>query len=137
MPIPIISTLVATVLQFICGFVWYGPLFSNLWGKIHGFDKLPKAVQQKMMKQMGPFYATQFLVTVVTTIVLSVFTQVLPSWSVFETAALLWIGFIVPTQVSGVIFGGTDPKWIMTKIGIMSGGAFVCVEVAAAVLYFI
>lgn len=136
MEIPIMAILIATVLQFICGFIWYGPMFSKMWGKIHGFDKLPKAVQQKMMKQMGPFYASQFFVTVVTTIILSLFVRALPFWTPFEIAALLWAGFIVPTQVSGVIFGGTEPKWIIKKIAIMAGAALICVEVAAAVLSF-
>lgn len=131
----VLAVLLATVAQFIIGFVWYGPLFGNLWGKIHGFDKLPKETQRKMMKAMGPFYALQFGVTVVTTIVLAIFIYYLPhDWNVYALAGFFWIGFVVPTQVSSVIFGGTEGKWILTKIAVQAGASFFCLEVAAIIL---
>jgi hypothetical protein len=52
-------------------------------------------------------------------------------------AAFFWIGFVVPTQVSGVIFGGTEPKWIAKKILVQAGASFICLEVAAIVLSMI
>lgn len=129
------AILLATVLQFICGAIWYGPLFSGLWGHIHGFDKLSKEVQQKMMKGMGPFYAIQFFVTLVTTFVLAIFISYQPDWNAYAMAAFFWIGFVVPTQVSSVIFGGTDSKWIAKKIAVQAGASLLCLEVAAAVLH--
>ncbi|MEO5927474.1 MAG: DUF1761 domain-containing protein [Patescibacteria group bacterium] len=135
MNINILAVLIATVLQFIIGFIWYGPLFGGLWGKIHGFDKLSKDVQQAMMKKMMPLYATQFLVTIVTTVVLGLMMGGLPSeWSTYGIAGFFWLGFVVPTQVSAVVFGGTDPKWIVKKIAIMAGASLLCLEVAAVVL---
>lgn len=131
------AILIATVLQFACGFVWYGPIFGNLWGKIHGFDKLSKAVQQKMMKAMGPFYALQFLVTLVTTFVLALFIDVLPhSWNAYALAGFFWLGFVVPTQISSVVFGGTEPKWMVKKVAVQAGASLLCLEVAAVVLKF-
>ena len=125
----------ATVAQFICGAIWYSVFFGKLWGKIHGFDKLSKVTQQKMMKAMGPVYGVQFLVTVVTTVVLSVFIGILPQgWNIYCMAGLLWLGFIVPAQTSAVLFGGTENKWIVTKIAVQAGAAFVCIEVAAFIL---
>src|SRR6185369_8599776 len=111
-----LAVLVATAVQFALGFVWYGPIFGNLWGKIHGFDKLSKETQQKMMKAMGPWYALQALVTLVTAFVLTLFITYLPTWNAYAMAGFFWIGFVVPTQVSAVIFGGTEGKWIFPKI---------------------
>ncbi len=125
----------ATVAQFAVGFAWYGPLFGKLWGQIHGFDKHSKDVQQKMMKEMGPYYAAQLGVTVITSFVLALFMAVLPQdWSPAGMAGFFWLGFVVPTQVSSVIFGGTDKKWIVKKIAVQAGASLVCLEVAAAVL---
>ena len=127
--------IVASLAQFAFGAVWYTPVFGRLWGKIHGFDKVSKVEQRKMMKSMGPFLALQLVVTIVTTVVLSTLLQNYSGdVSAYGLAALLWLGFIVPTQVSAVVFGGTEPKWMVTKILIMAGGALGCIMIAAAVL---
>ncbi len=127
--------LMATALQFVCGAVWYSLLFSKLWGKIHGFDKLSKEVQEKMMKEMGPYYGAQLLVTVVTTVVLAILLEYLPrNWNAFQMASLIWAGFVVPTQASAVIFGGTETKWMLKKIAVQAGASLLCLLVAAAVL---
>lgn len=129
-----LAILVAAVAQFIIGAIWYMPLFGKLWGKIHGMDKVSEEEQKKMMKSMGPFLAVQFLVTLVTTFVLAIFIAYQPTWNAYAMAGFFWIGFVVPTQVSGVIFGGTNPKWIVAKILIQAGASFVCLEVAAAII---
>ncbi len=131
-----VAIIVASLAQFAFGAVWYTPVFGKLWGKIHGFDKVSKAEQQKMTKSMGLLLAVQFVVTMVTTIVLAMLlpNSVRDSNAAYGLASLLWLGFIVPTQVSAVLFGGTEPKWVVTKILIMAGGSFGCVMIAAAVL---
>jgi Protein of unknown function (DUF1761) len=129
------TILIASVAQFIFGAVWYSALFGPLWGRIHGFDKLSKEVQQEMMKSMGPLYFTQFVVTIVTTYVLAMLTDILtPLWSIYELAALLWLGFVLPMQISGVIFGGTEGKWITRKIAVQAGAALGCLMIAALIL---
>lgn len=132
-----LAIIVATVVQFVIGAMWYSPkAFGPLWGKIHGFDKLPKDVQQKMMKSMGPFYALQAFVTLITSVVLAIFIAYLPhDWNVYALAAFFWIGFVVPAQVSAVIFGGTPPQWIAKKIALMAGCSLLCLEAAAIILW--
>ncbi|MBP9732544.1 MAG: DUF1761 domain-containing protein [Candidatus Magasanikbacteria bacterium] len=134
MEINILAVIVATLVQFAIGAVWYGPLFGKLWGKIHGFDKLSKEVQAKMMKAMAPFYALQLFVTIVTSVVLSIILSNLSDWNIFMATMLLWIGFVVPAQVSAVIFGGTESKWIVTKIILQAGGSLACLLAAAFVI---
>src|SRR5882672_2255022 len=114
-----LAIVIATVAQFIIGAIWYSALFGKLWGKIHGFDKLPKEVQQKMMKEMGPFYALQALLTLITTVILAIFLAYLPhDWNPYMMAGFFWIGFVVPTQASAVIFGGTEGKWMVKKVAV-------------------
>lgn len=129
-----LAIVLATIAQFAVGAVWYSVLFGKLWGKIHGFDKLPKDVQQEMMKQMGPFYGLQALVTLITSVVLAMVVVDAPfGWSPFVTAFFLWLGFVVPTQVSAVIFGGTEGKWIAKKIAVQAGASLACLMAAAVV----
>ncbi len=135
MQLNLLAIALATIAQFIIGFVWYGPLFGKLWGKIHGFDKLSKETQDKMMKEMGPFYFVQLVMTVVTSVVLAIFITYLPlDWNVFALAGFFWIGFVVPTQVGAVIFGGTEPKWMLQKIAVQGGASLVCLETAAFII---
>ncbi len=130
-----IAIAVATILDFIFGAIWYGPVFGGIWGKIHGFDNLPKEVQKKMMAQMGPLYGVQFAVTILTNIILAIFISYVPDWNAYALAAFIWLGFVVPAQVSSVLFGGTDPKWITTKIALQAGASLACLEIAAAILH--
>lgn len=131
-----LAIILATIVQFILGAVWYGPLFGKLWGRIHGFDKLSKDVQDKMVKAMAPFYGIQFLVTVMTTVVLAILIENLPDWNVLVLALFLWLGFVLPAQVSAVIFGGTEGKWIAPKIALQAGGSLLFMLAAVLVLSF-
>ncbi len=129
------AVLVASVLQFIFSALWYTPVFGKLWGKIHGFDKVPKEKQKEMMKKMPPLLAVQMLSTVVTTMVLAIiFANMNNTANAYTVALLLWIGLIVPTQISAVLFGGTEPKWVITKLLIMTAAALCCIMIATAVL---
>lgn len=131
-----IAIILATIAQFAIGAVWYSALFGKLCGKMHGFDKLPKETQDKMVKEMGPFYALQLLVTIVTTVVLSIFISIQPDWNPYAMAGFFWLGFVVPTQVSAVIFGGTEKKWIVKKIAVQAGSALLCLEAAATIIHW-
>lgn len=132
-----VAILLAAAVQFILGAVWYMPLFGQLWGKIHGIDTVSKEERQKMMKGMGPLLGVQFVMTLVTTIVLAIFLAYQPTWNAYAMAGFFWIGFVVPTQVSAVLFGGTNPKWVVIKIAIMAGGSLLCLEAAATLLHLL
>lgn len=135
MTINYLAIVIASVVQFIIGAVWYMPLFGKLWGKIHGFETYSPEVQKEMQKKMFPLLIVQFAVTVVTTVVLAIFITYLPmNWNVYALAGFFWIGFVVPTQIGAVIFGGTKPEWIVTKTMIMAGGSLLCLEAAAGII---
>lgn len=128
-----VAVLVATVAQFAVGALWYMGLFAKQWGEMFGFDKLSKAKQKEMQAQMGPYYVLQVLVTLVTSYVLAHFIAAYPDTSEYKLAFWLWLGFVVPTQVSAVIFGGVDAKWIPRRIAIMASGSLACLLAASVV----
>jgi hypothetical protein len=133
MEINIWAVIVATIVQFIIGMVWYTPIFGKVWGEIHGFDKLSKEKQKEMEKEMGPWYGVQLAMTVITTIVFAKTLTMLPDNSPYALAAMLWLGFMLPAQVSSILFGGTEPKNIVKKSLIMVGGSLACLLGAAVV----
>ncbi|MBP9727774.1 MAG: DUF1761 domain-containing protein [Candidatus Moranbacteria bacterium] len=132
-----VAIVVATVLQFIAGAIWYMSIFDKTWGAMHGYDRLSQEEQDAAQKGMGPYLVAQFLGTLVTTFVLALFMAGLPSeWNAFGIAGFFWLGFVVPTQASAVMFGGTPRQFMCKKIAIMAGGSLVNLMVAAAILRF-
>lgn len=128
------AILVATVAQFIFGAIWYTPIFGKVWGRIHEFDKVPADKQKEMMKNMWKPLLAQLIVTFVTSFVFALLLNGFPTdWNVYGLAFFFWLGFIFPTQVAAVLFGGTKPEWVITKIAIMAGAALGCMEIAAVV----
>jgi hypothetical protein len=130
----IVAIILATIAQFAVGAIWYMPLFGKIWGQIHCFDKLDKKAQKEMQAKMGPFYGLQLFVTLITTIVLSKLILMVPNYSSYMLAVMVWVGFVVPTQVADVVFGGTEQRWIATKVAIVAGGSLTCLLVATTIL---
>ena len=131
------ATVVAAVVQFIIGGIWYTPLFGRTWGRIHGFDLKSAEEQKAMQKGMAPLLVTQFFMALITAAVLGLFHVSLPAeWHAFGMAGFFWLGFIMPAQVSAVIFGGTAPQWVMAKILISPGGSLACMMGATVMFHF-
>jgi len=134
MNINIWGVILATLAQFAVGSLWYSVLFGKLWGQMHGFDKLSKEKQKEMASKMGPFYGLQLVLTAITVVALAKMLIVLPDYSPYMLGLVVWVGFIVPTQISAVVFGGTEPKWMFTKSAVMAGAALACTMAGVAVL---
>lgn len=134
MEINFMAVLVAMVAMFAVSGFWYMVPFSKAWGDMHGFDKLSKKEQDAMASKMAPYYGMQALVTLISAWMLAYFLVALPDVAWYVVAFFLWLGFIVPTEVSSVIFGGTESKWIVKKIAISIGGSLVCTLVGAWVI---
>jgi hypothetical protein len=111
--------------------------FAKAWGKMHDFDKYSKAEQREMAAKMGPFYGLQLLVTILSAFVLAWLLAKLPDENAYLVALMVWLGFVLPTQVSAVIFGGTKAEYIWQKIVLMAGEALVHLLVAALVITLI
>jgi hypothetical protein len=134
MNVNLIAVIAATIAQFVIGAVWYMLVFGKLWGQIHGFDKLSPEVQKEMASKMGPFYGLQILVSILTAFVLAWVIAALPDKSPYLLAFLMWLGFVVPTQFSAVVFGGTEPQWMVKKLLVMTSGTLACLLASAAVI---
>lgn len=129
-----LAILVATIAQFIFGAIWYMPIFGKLWGKIHGFDQVSQDKQKEMMKDMWKPLVAQFISTAITSTVFALLLSGFPTeWNIYGLGFFFWLGFIFPTQVAAVLFGGTPPKWVVTKIAVMGGAGLGCMVVASLV----
>lgn len=134
MEVNLVAVLAATVAMFAIGAFWYMVPFGNIWGKIHGFDKLSKKEQEKMQKQMGPWYGVQLVVTIISAYVLALLMNLLPNESPYFIAFLVWLGFVVPTTASNMIFGGSPEGYVWHKIAITSSEALLHLVAAAYII---
>jgi hypothetical protein len=137
MDINLWAVLAATVVMFAVGAFWYSVPFQKAWGKIHGFDKLSKKEQQALMDGMGPIYGAQLVVTVISAYVLTHSITTIPNLAYYKIAFFIWLGFVMPSQVSAVLFSRTDNSMKLRQIAIMSGEALVRLLIAAAVIHWI
>lgn len=112
----------ATLFAFILGAVWYSPLmFGNLWMKIMGgCEKYTKEQMEKIQKEMGKFYALQFILTLTTMFVLYANILYFGKDKGIYFAFFMWLGYVMPTQVAGVIWGNTEKKYWAKQILILT-----------------
>ena len=127
----------ATLAQFIVGALWYSPLlFGKWWMQIMEKENVPIDEMKKMQKEMGPFYMVQFFLTLFTTFSLAnLYSRVIdPTYGLYHIAFWLWIGFIVPVQISAVVWGNTKKKHWAKQIFVMVSMQLVGIMLASWIL---
>lgn len=110
-----ISILVAGIVSMVLGFLWYGPfVLGKVWMKEKG---LTEEKLKKDQSQMGIYYGLSFLVSLVTAYVL--FHIMTLSMAFFDypklqtgltSAFWVWLGFMMPVQLTATIFGNKNWK---------------------------
>lgn len=124
------AVLVAAILHWILGAVWYG-IFSNKFVELMAWtpEQLQKLESQSHTKE----YILAFLSSLVLTYILAHFVQYTKATNLaggLQTAFWLWLGFIVTTQLPTVIFEGRKPGLYLLNIGYQ----FVACMVAGSLL---
>lgn len=130
-----LAVLLAAVASMGVGFLWYSPIvLGNQWMKLKGYTK---DSLQKAQKEMGKLYALSFAVALITAFVLSHVMTMSENFYGYpklqtglHTAFWMWLGFIMPVQMTATIFG--DKKWALFKID--TGYQLVSTIVMGAVL---
>jgi hypothetical protein len=102
------AVIVATLVHYILGGLWYSPLlFGNKFLQLINWspEKLREVESQSHVKEL----AIAFVMSLILVYVLAHFIQYTKATSAFEgvqTAFWLWLGFVVTTQAPTVIFEG-------------------------------
>lgn len=124
----------AVVLQYIIGALWYSVIFGKQWMDInHPQGKPLKEEIARLEKEATPFYGIQLVLTIITVAVQSHFILLQPSnW--FVTSILIWLGFLVPTAVQGVIWSDPKNKKKALQVGILALNYLVTIILAGWIL---
>ncbi len=134
MELNIVAVIVSTLVMFAVGAFWYSVPFQKAWSSVHGFDKLSKKEQDVLMKSMGPIYGVQLIVTVIMSIALTVMAQEFDDLPLVYPAFFIWLGFVMPSQVSAVLFSRTENRFKLQQILIMTSESLIRLLIAAWVV---
>lgn len=105
---------VSSITVMIIGFLWYSSiLFGKQWAKLKGYTEESLKVEQK---KMGKFYGLSFAAVIFMAYVLShvmALSNAFYNYNMLQTgltsAVFMWLGFVMPVQLTSQIFG--EKKW--------------------------
>ncbi len=130
-----LAIVISAVISMVVGFVWYSPMaFGKPWMKLMGLtpDGLKKA-----QKEMGKLYGVSFVLSLVTAYVLSHVMTLSESFFGYSqlstgltTAFWMWLGFMMPVQLTGEMFN--SKKWKL--FGLNTGYQLLSLVLMAVVL---
>jgi len=119
----LIAVLIAAIVNFIIGLVWYSPwLFGAPWKRLSGFDS--KHPYQRL--KLAPLWA--FLLSLLSAFVLGFFIVCLRVTTVSDgmfAGGLAWAGFIAPTLLSALVWTHRPFKLFLIDGGYRLLGALV------------
>lgn len=126
-----LAILASGVVYMVVGFLWYGPLFGNMWMKLVGLTK--KDIQKDMSQgNMAKTYGTAFLTALVSAYVTNVLVVLLNVTDVGSAVALgvmLWLGYVAASYATLVLY--ENKKF---KLYLLNTGYYLVTIVAAAVI---
>ena len=106
------SVLSAAVAYILFGFLWYSDYaFGAAWRRLSGISG--KEFKKMQKKGMGDTMVLAFLGALVTAYVVALMIGNLfltDVWEIFALVEVLWLGFVVPTQLSPVLWEGKSWK---------------------------
>lgn len=127
--------LIASVVNFILGALWYSPLmFGKWWAQIMEMSHHSKEELQKIQKEMAPFYALQFFLSIIFTWELAHALVSAVEVNHYFLAFVTWFGFVMPIQVGSVIWGNTKKKFWCKQLFVMLSYQLVSVLISTWIL---
>lgn len=121
-PVNLVAVGLAGIASMILGFIYYSPMvLGKPWMKEKGLseEKLKKA-----QKEMGKWYGLSFVVSLITAYVLAHVMFLSANYFHYDAVMtgltsgfFMWIGFILPTQVTAAIFGDKNFKLLVIDTG--------------------
>lgn len=112
------------LVSIILGSIWFGPLFGKKWMSLMGIDPNDTKKIEEGKKHMWKLYLIQMIASVMTVATLSVVVNTFDSFTkgeVVKTSLMLWLGFVVPSEIGSVLWSGKTFKQ-MRKIFLLNAG---------------
>lgn len=136
MNINFVAILIATVANFILGFIWYTPLFGKAWAKEMGFDLNIKPTGSQMAMGMAIMVVGNFLMAMVFASNHAAWdfvpgmSEMSVSGKIMNAVGFTWLGFYLPVDLGAVAW--EKKSWKLFAIN--TGYHFAMLLVAAIIL---
>ncbi|MBX4210828.1 DUF1761 domain-containing protein [Candidatus Parcubacteria bacterium] len=111
-PINYWAVIVATIVHFVIGWLWYGPLFGKKWQHLSGHS-MGSGSKDKMMKSMIIMLVGSFLMAYVLAhaLVFGIAYTKMGGWTGgVQGAFYYWLGFVAPVTIGVVLWDGKPWK---------------------------
>ena len=121
--INIAAVLVAVVVNFVLGFIWYTPLFGKICGKEMGYDPDMKPEKSEMVKGMVFMIFGNFLFAWVLAHNIAAWQfvpgikETAPLSNSLTTAIFTWLGFFLPGQLGATVWEKNSWKLFSINTG--------------------
>lgn len=136
-PLNYIGILLAAVVYFIIGAIWYAPnVFGNRW-KHDGEKGEDSHVRHCSICCRIGSYVGEFIIALIIAYILSLFIEISQADEIGEcllVALWIWIGFIATTHFSAVLWGRKTIKHFLIHAGFMLIGLL---AMASVISHFI
>lgn len=133
MKINYLAVVVAAVVHFIIGGLWYGVIFGNTFLRIVQWT--PEQLRQVQEQAHWSQYALAFASSLVLVFVLAHIIRYMNADGIsggLQTAFWVWLGFVVTTQLPTVVFEQRKPGLYLLSIGYQLVAALICGAILAA-----
>lgn len=134
--INMVAVLVAVVVNFFLGFIWYTPLFGKTWGKEMGYDPTMKPDKSVMMKGLIFMLIGNFLFAWVLAHNIAAWNfvpgvnEMNPLSKGLNAAIFTWLGFFLPGELGATVW----QKHSWKLFGINTGYHLISLIVVALIL---
>lgn len=121
------AVIVAAVVHFIIGGLWYGLIFGNTFVKITGWT--PAQLEQIAAQSHWSQYLIAFLTSLTLVYILAHFVQYTGAKDAaggMQTAFWLWLGFVATTQLATVIFEQRKLGLYLLNVGYQLVATLIC-----------
>jgi hypothetical protein len=125
------AVIVAAVVHFLIGGLWYGLIFANKFVEIVGMAQVEQMAAQSHWSQ----YAVAFVTSLVLVYILAHFIQYTGAKGAaggMHTAFWLWLGFVATTQLASVIFEQRKLGLYLLNVGYQLVAGLICGAILAA-----
>ncbi len=126
------AVIVAAIIHFMIGGLWYGAIFGNLFLRIIGWT--PEQQEQIVSQTNWTVYLMAFVCSFVLAYILAHFVQYTKATNALDgmqTGFWLWLGFVATTQLPTVIFEQRKLGLYLLNVGYQLVACLICGAVLA------
>lgn len=126
------AVLVAAIVHFILGGLWYGVIFASKFVEITGWT--PAQLEQIAAQSHWSQYAVAFVTSLVLVYILAHFVQYTGAKGAvggMQTGFWLWLGFVATTQLATVIFEQRKLGLYVLNVGYQLVACLICGAILA------